>query len=511
MIRKIYSCFIPVLMLGITFVNMQAAYGQTNVKTDSTGYPWLHQELNQIQFYNKSALAKFYKKWSKNNANTITIAHLGDSHVQPDIYSGELRKILQSIKGDAGRGMIFPFSIAKTYSANDYKSTYTGVWKCAKSIEYAPKLPLGASGATCLTFDSHASFTFFFNDTLDASYRILKIFCKKSEKSFDFIVKYGDREIMVTVDSFVCPDQPYIEIELPAAPGNTITVQLVKQNAHESEFEFYGMSLESTHRDGLMLHCLGIGGAMYRSILSQKLFQEQLPYLNPDLVIVDFGTNDYIYKDEIPDHMESEIKSVLAKVRASAPNADLLLTTTQDMNRKGKNLVSGEAFSDLIKKIAKDENCAFYDWFWVSGGPRTMTLWHDRGLSQNDMIHLSSAGYKLKGQLLADAFIKTLKEYPRFKATDSLIFPVDSLKSMARRIADTITESVIVAPTINKTKKTTVPAGYKIIQHTIKSGETLSEIAQKYHVTVSSIMSLNGLKSSTIRAGKILKIKVKKR
>lgn len=512
MIKKIknivaLSVFL-ILVSSILPIKISAQPVTTN---DTLNYSWLHPELNAIQFFNPSALSKFLAKWNNAGSSPITIAHLGDSHVQPDIYSGEFRRQLQALKGSAGRGMIFPYSVAKTYSANDYKSTYTGVWKCAKSIEYAPKLPLGASGATCLTFDSKASFTITFHKPVDESHRILKLFCKKSANSFDLLVRSADKEAIVIVDEFVSPGLPYIEIELPIV-GSSISVQLMKRNAQESEFEFYGMSLESTNKSGVMLHCLGIGGAMYGSILAQKLFENQLPFLNPDLVIVDFGTNDYLYKDVIPDNLESQIKAVIRKVRFSAPNADILLTSAQDMNRRGNNIRSGEAFSDLIKKISKEENCAFYDWFWISGGPRTMTLWNQNKLSQNDMIHLNSAGYKLKGHMLTSALLKTLDVLQQPKKVDSLIFFLDSLKSWAHK-ADTIPPTIIeTKPAINTVinKNANNSKSTKIIEHKVKSGETLGGIAQRYHVSISSIMALNGMKNSVIRTGKTLKIKVVK-
>ncbi len=46
----------------------------------------------------------------------------------------------------------------------------------------------------------------------------------------------------------------------------------------------------------------------------------------------------------------------------------------------------------------------------------------------------------------------------------------------------------------------------KVIYHKIKSGETLSSIARKYHVTVNQIKKWNRLKSDLIRAGDKLKI-----
>lgn len=46
----------------------------------------------------------------------------------------------------------------------------------------------------------------------------------------------------------------------------------------------------------------------------------------------------------------------------------------------------------------------------------------------------------------------------------------------------------------------------KVISHKIKSGETLSGIAQKYNTTITKIKQSNNLKNNSIRAGAILKI-----
>jgi len=57
----------------------------------------------------------------------------------------------------------------------------------------------------------------------------------------------------------------------------------------------------------------------------------------------------------------------------------------------------------------------------------------------------------------------------------------------------------------NPVKKTTVsPASYR--KYTVKSGDTLSQIAEKFHTSVSKIKKANGLRSDMIRAGQVLKI-----
>jgi LysM repeat protein len=491
------------LWVAITSLIGNSIAQENTVLPDTITYSFLNKELNYLQFYNRSALSHFVQKWTRHDG-TITIAHLGDSHLQSDIFPGELRRNLQNVKGYGGRGMVFPFSMAKTYSANDLKSFYTGQWQCSRSVEHYPKLPLGASGATCRTIDPNASFTLTFkNDALQRN-KFLRIYCKKTENSFDLIVRTGERRTVVLVDSFT-KDCPYMEVEIPEGSENTITIQMLKHHNYETEFELYGVSLETGTNSGLMLHCLGIGGAMYSSVVREELFQDHFPSLNADLVIIDFGTNDILYTDKVPDDMETQIKNVIAKVRFSAPKASILLTSTQDMYRKGKNIRSAEQFADLIRKVAKDENCAFYDWYWISGGPRAMTTWQRKQLALPDMIHLSPPGYRLKGTLLTEAFLNTLHTIQTSKP-ESLLLQVDSLKSKAR--AEELTLPPDPVPTV---KKTTAPSGYMIIYHRIKPGETISTIAQKYHVSQNSIITLNQLQTSKIVAGKTLKIKVKAR
>src|SRR5450631_1614697 len=82
----------------------------------SLKYKFLKTELNRIE-NDSTSLASFYKKLSmqkKNHNHKISIVHIGDSHLQADFFSGEVRKLLQQQYGNAGRGLMFPFKQANT-------------------------------------------------------------------------------------------------------------------------------------------------------------------------------------------------------------------------------------------------------------------------------------------------------------------------------------------------------------------------------------------------------------
>ncbi len=491
--------FLRYLISLLAFVfNGSSLWASPGGDSTRNQYYWLNPDLNSIQFYHRSAFEPFYNKWMK--GEPITIVHFGDSHVQPDIFTGELRKILQHEKGMGGRGMIFPYSIAQTYSTLDYASYHTGTWRASKSNEYIPKLPLGISGVTARTIDPSASFTIRFHYPMPSHYRKLKLFCKQQHSSYDLVVISGGERLAVAVDEAASANaQSFIEVVLPVI-GNTITVQVVKKNEFENEFEFYGMSLESATTEGLVLHCLGVGGSQFRSLLAEALFDVHLANVKPDLAILDFGTNDHLYNNTIPPDMEAKIVQVINRVRKVAPNCSVLLTTTQDMNRRGINITSGRDYSALIRKIAKDQNCAFYDWYWVSGGPKRMSLWQQSGLAQVDNIHLTISGYTLKGKLLGSAFKSSLNKLSA--SADSLVFNPDTI-SFSYLIARQ--DSLMKRNQANAQAAQSTPP-VNILYHKIKKGETLGQIAEKYHVTVSSIRLINGLSGSKIIAGKTLKI-----
>ncbi|MBC7865686.1 MAG: hypothetical protein IAF38_22115, partial [Bacteroidia bacterium] len=380
---------------------------QADTVVESVASVNINRSLNFIQFYDRDALKRFYSVWKQEGKKEISIVHLGDSHVQPDIYSGELRKRMQQIHGQGGQGMIFPYSAAKTYSSLEYKSSHKGKWVSARSLSPSPKLILGVSGATIQTEDPNASFTINFVNAIPDDYRKLKIFCKRSKECYDFEIECGGKTIFNYAEPAYGFKVPFIEIILPAK-GNSITLKLKKGNPYQHTFEFYGMSLESTNESGLIVHAVGIGGAKFNALLHQKLLTTQIPELKPDLIILDYGTNDFLYDDVIQPEFASEIKRAIDSIRRVAPDASILLTSTQDMYFKGKNVYSSVIFSEMIKKIAKEKNCAFYDWFWISGGLKSMKAWQENGFAQKDFIHLNMKGYRLKGELLSDAIIGTM-------------------------------------------------------------------------------------------------------
>ena len=459
---------------------------------DYDHYPWLMPQYNMIQFYNKQSLDHFVKSWEQTKNKKMSIVHLGDSHLQSDIFPGRMRKNLQAVLGDGGRGMMFAYGAANTYSSVEYASTYKGEWTYGKALIIPPKLPLGVSGMTVRTEDSTASLTFTFKNAVPTNYSKLKVFCKKDSLSYDLMIECGKQLIHVPVDSTPGDTLPFYEVNLPEFT-NEIILHVDRNHNYEKEFVFYGMTLETPDSSGVVYHNCGVGGARYESILYEDLFSGQLPSLNPDLVIIDFGTNDYLYDDSLKPKQEEKIIQVVEKVRAAAPNASIILTTTMDLYFKGDHVTSGVAFGEMIKKIARKENCGVWDWYWVAGGWNTMPLFQSHHLANPDGVHNSPSGYRLKGNLFSDAMINTVAFIEKNPTKDSLVFQFDSLKAVQYAIK-------------LREDSDSVPASVKRVKVVYKmhKKESLSMVAKKFHVTVAEIRTWNNMQSNAVHAGKVI-------
>ena len=466
-------------------------------------FPWIQQERVWVEYFSPRALAAFQEKWKTNQGPVI--AHFGDSHVQTDIASSTLRRSLQGSYGNGGRGMVFPYAAARTHAGFDYSTRYTGTWTHARNTDHRLRLPLGITGATIRTTDPSATFSINFREPQVQGPQVLRIFCRRNTGSFDLVVNPGTLDIPVRVyDSLSAA--PYVDVPVPAGISR-FTFRVKKRQARQLEFELYGLSMQTPDHSGALVHTMGISGANYSAILIESLFGEQLTALKPDLVILDYGTNDYIPGNRIPQDMEYRITEVIRKVRASAPDASILLTTTQDMNRRGVNMSAGRTLSQLIRKIAREQDCALFDWYWISGGPRTMTNWVRNGLAQRDNIHLTGRGYSLKGQLLTQALRKTMARLNNPEPSGELAVNQDSIQLLFTARQDS-SRKTPAPPAHYERPVVAGAANGKLLYHTIGSGETLGGIAERYGVSVSSIRELNGIYGNKIIAGKRLKVVV---
>jgi hypothetical protein len=192
-----------------------------------------------------------------------------------------------------------------------------------------------------------------------------------------------------------------------------------------------------------------------------------------------------------------------------------LLTSTQDLFYKSKNVTSGIIFRDLIDSLAKKNNCLFWDWYAISGGKKSLEKWRDAGYAQKDLVHLTTKGYSLKGSLLFEAIQNTLDSLNKNTQMVKLVLPYTEIKENIQAvIADVIPkkenqqvlikiEKKPIVPIKKEDAKTQTSKGQNYI---VKKGDTLYKLASKYGTSIDKIKKNNNLKSDVLQIGQKLKI-----
>ena len=69
------------------------------------------------------------------SSSKFVVAHFGDSHIQGDYFSGAIRNNLQAEFGNDGEGILFPYSLCKSFGPKSLTSTSTGSWTWATLLK----------------------------------------------------------------------------------------------------------------------------------------------------------------------------------------------------------------------------------------------------------------------------------------------------------------------------------------------------------------------------------------
>jgi lysophospholipase L1-like esterase len=380
--------------------------------------PFIDLRANVVEFEDREAIEHLSARWSRHQAAPVVIAHFGDSHVQKGYLTEAARLVLQERAGSGGRGMVFPYAIAKTYSQNDFDSTFTGVWRTANSIQQPPKLPVGISGFVATTTDPSVNVTLAFKRPLDPGPKRIELFYRAVGAPYRLALTTGGFSPVQLVPQSGFSEVSVAEFDVQQA-SDVIELQIDQTELGLGTFELHGIDIENADSSGVIYHNLGVGGAVYDAINEQTWFEQGIREIHPDLVILDLGTNDIVFNNAVAPNFEETVRRAIARVRAAAPRASILLTSTQDMTFRHHEITAAADLSEVMRRIAIETGCLYWDWYRISGGAGSRQLWQAETLAGGDGIHLTSRGYELKGQLFADALLQAIdfaEDHPQANA-----------------------------------------------------------------------------------------------
>ncbi len=185
-----------IMLFCWVFLNGAIAQGQ-DIHPKSAqhylAYPFIDVSANRL--INKQYLEPFYFKLTQlknGERDKVTILHIGDSHIQADLWTGKLRRLFQQYFGSAGRGLFFPFQLIGSHNPLDISTHTNATWEGHTSA-FRDGPPMGVCGAGMRTKQSDFYIDIIVKDSLPTDkFNQVTLFNQKGASAYNYILGKGD-------------------------------------------------------------------------------------------------------------------------------------------------------------------------------------------------------------------------------------------------------------------------------------------------------------------------------
>ena len=359
------------------------------------------------------SLDAFYRALSRTAAkqDVTRILHYGDSPVTADSITADMRSLLQQQYGDAGHGFILLAKPWAWYGHRGVEVRGSG-WRIEPASQSRAHDGIHGLGGVSFRGEAGASSRIH----LDSPHDRIEVSFLRQAGGGAFTVKAGDQPV-----GQVNTDGPGKQLDWAAMPLPAGT-QDVTLAVSSGVVRMFGASF-TKDAPGLIYNSLGLNGGQVQVVVRYFDRNEWAAALNherPDLVVINYGTNESIFPSYIETYYRGELRQVIGRVKAAVPNASVLVMSPMD---RGRRDASGEIVTvpilprivEIQREAAAETGCAFFNTFEAMGGAGTMGAWYTMQprLVSADFTHPLPGGARKIGVLLDSAL---LTGYERFKA-----------------------------------------------------------------------------------------------
>lgn len=238
---------------------------------------------------------------------------------------------------------------------------------------------------------------------------------KESNKNKDIIVSKTETDSVKTQFSPVLPKNSAVEVKpyYTTFSLSELSNQIILEpDEKHTAYNLSGIVIEND-KPGVVYHAIGVNGTKVSDYNKYPLFFEQLPILEPDLLIISLGTNEAFGKWTTAYYM-SQMRTFINKVKAKNPNVVILLMTPPPslFKRKQPNTFVAD-YSEALKGV---KDCVVWDLLSKLGGagaPQSLSL---SPLMARDKVHYTKAGYEMQGEYFSTDFLSAYDNYIKSKA-----------------------------------------------------------------------------------------------
>lgn len=367
-------------------------------------------------FYASLALTE-----SKRPGAITRVSHYGDSPITNDGITSTVRRLLQENFGDAGHGFILMDRPWAWYGHQAITFNSGGGWDSnpmGPGSNANGEFGLGGVSFTASGPGKYARFGPAADGATGKNFSRMEVYYLLQPSGGQFSVSVnGDDNQTISTDG-ASTTSGFYEIKARKPGENTFEVK-----SAGGSVRLFGAVLENDG-PGVVYDSLGVNGAyagLLANAMSAEHWAEQLRHRNPNLVVINYGTNESQYaSDDQMQRYERDLREVIRRVRVALPSVSILVISPMDRGKRvpGGKIVTLPAIPKIVemqRRVALEENVAFFNTFQAMGGEGTMAKWSE-GKGKNhlvggDLTHPTAEGAEIVGRLIYEAIADGYAKY----------------------------------------------------------------------------------------------------
>ncbi len=378
--------------------------------------------IYDFQSDSTSALSHFFQSLNnvRKHKRKVRIAYFGDSMIEGDLITQDLRSSMQDAFGGNGVGYVPITSIVSGFRKSIIHSF--GNWTTYNLLDTIPSHhSLGISG---YGFIPQTVTDLYQENPADSWVKYTAVNQKHLNKFYQAKLLYGKSE----GENYVLINNTTYKLD-----GNKTVNELVINNNKaisslyatfrcKTAIDIFGFSIESD--TGVFVDNFSFRGnsGLPISKIKQPVYSGTNDCLNYDLIVLEYGLNAVNAKVTDYSWYQRGMTRVINHIKESFPGVSILLISVGDKGyRENDAYITDPAvpiFVEVQKQMAKENKLAFWSLYDAMGGNGSMVKWveGDTVLANKDYTHFNFKGAHKVGKLL---FNKLMSEYNDYNKKQS--------------------------------------------------------------------------------------------
>ena len=354
-----------------------------------------------IEDYTTGEVGLYHLKKAVAEGRLARITVCGDSYIEGDIFTQDLRQLLQDTLGGAGVGYV------------NMHSEFPGFRRSVKQGGQGWKM-FSANKKGNPEFTALSEQYFMPAGNALSSYKgvtALRHLDSWTRSRFLFIAPNSTTIMLKTTGDW----KEYPVTGSPEVQELVVDGPTGEFDVRTSDGSLVGLGVWLDGTKGVSVDCMssrGYSGVTLAKI-SSNLCRQMSKFVNYDLIILEYGINAMSASQKNYSVYANSMVGVINHVRKCYPQADILLLGIGDRGEKRggvvKSMGSAEFMVAAQRDAARRAHCLFWDTRQAMGGEDAIVQWSKEGLANKDYIHLTHKGGEKLARRLYDAIIMMIK------------------------------------------------------------------------------------------------------